>query len=1067
MMNLPDPKDLRGSVSDGPMSWAEAFGKAAETTDETMRLIENGNADYYALEKAYDQRIAAIRDVTGQELPNPMRVASGVDRDMAAVVAAQAGGGGVMPLIGEMSPDFRQRQEAEFNEKARALSGQYRQEIDQILSTSIGEDKGRVMRDAQAAAAKAGQAPELGTVGRLGAQIWGGLTGATNDPSQWGMAMIGAGTGAAKTVAGRIGQTMFSEALLNGSQELVLQGMSQERKRAAGLEHGMGDMLANAGVAATFGALFGGSVQGAGEFWSALRARAPAGGATAFPDVPDEVGTAAMARVIDGAPERGDVEIVAQAMGVDLGPEKIDMLNRSFEERMLDELTIRDDASPAEIRVYEAAQRYAEDPDNNPPPELLERMLAEQEAGRMRFSADDYERMFSGDQNAVDDIADTFFADTPPDMADVRGEIERRLIDGNVLPEADAPRVAELYDAFYRTIAADADTGVSELLLRYPLPRFAREESGAVSAVGGREYQQFAGVGARTLPAGLDEAIVALADGADAAEVYRQTGWMVGPDGRMRFEISDDQARLRPGAEAIQIRTGNLDTDSAGLSMLDLGTRLSDVLDHPALFDAYPALKDVRFRLEDGLHKRLGAGAMFNPERKIITVDEGYWRGDLKAKVSPLSSLLHEIQHFIQTIEKFDNGSGGVSGGEAYRVSAGEVEARNTQRRVQMTADERRASYPGSTADVAPAEQVSVASPFKVTDADVAAARSRIAERDAREAEASVKRDRASAVAEFVDRNVEAFADIWEQGDADFFLKNAFNDYIDGNERYWQPFVNDFIRERLDADKMSLLFQSGPGVARGSIELRDSGAAVIRLFEHADASTVLHESGHFFLSVLKDMADSGERRAAAEFSAVKGWWKDNAADVAADANRARDAAGVTDADVAAYLDAGTAGSALKDEAIDIGLHEQWARGFEAYLMRGDAPSAGMAKAFERFRQWLTSVYRSLKELNVRLSPQVVDVFDRLFASDADLANRTLAPTIAAEPMDAVSLRMAEEQAGDLVEPPRDRNGNPENYLDFIGVEDGDGNIAIMSAREALALADEPAFHADLLEACKL
>ncbi|PZU23915.1 MAG: hypothetical protein DI589_06570 [Shinella sp.] len=424
MMNLPDPKDLRGSVSDGPMSWTEAFGKAAETTDETMRLIENGNADYYALEKAYDQRIAAIRDVTGQDLPNPMRVASAVDRDMAAVVAAQAGGGGVMPLIGEMSPDFRQRQEAEFNEKARALSGQYRQDIDQILSTSIVEDKGRVMRNAQAAAAKAGQAPELGAVGRLGAQIWGGLTGAANDPSQWGMAMIGGAGGSAKTVAGRIGQTMFSEALLNGGQELVLQGMSQERKSAAGLEHGMGDMLANAGVAATFGALFGGSVQGAGELWSALRARAPAGGAPAFPDVPDEVGTAAMARVIDGAPERGDVEIVAQAMGVELAPEKIDMLNRSFEERMLDDLTIRDDASPAEIRVYEAAQRYAEDPDNNPPPELLERMLAEQEAGRMRFSADEYERMFSGDRNAVDDIADTFFAD---DVSQKVGAVAERV----------------------------------------------------------------------------------------------------------------------------------------------------------------------------------------------------------------------------------------------------------------------------------------------------------------------------------------------------------------------------------------------------------------------------------------------------------------------------------------------------------------------------------------------------------------------------------------------------------------------------------------------------------------
>lgn len=430
MIDLPDPKNLRASVSDGPMSWSEAMGLAASTTHDVGRFVENGNADYYALEKAYDERIAAIRKVSGRELPNPMRVASGVDRDMAAVVAAQAGGAGFMPLIGELSPDFRRRQEEEFNEKARALSGRYRQEVDQILSTSIGEDKSRVMRDAEAAARKASSSSELGPIGRFSAQLWGGLTGATNDPAQWGMAFIGAGGGTAKTVAGRIGQTMLGEGLLNGAQELLLQGMSQERKRAAGLEHGMGDMLANAGVAATFGALFGGSVQGAGELWRSLRARSTAGAdASSFPDVSDEAGTAALVRVIDGVPEPGDVEIVAKVMGVDLSPDTIDMLGRSFEERYLDDVTIRDDASPDEIRVYEAAQRYAEDPDNNPPPEILEQMLAEQEAGRMRFSPDDYERMFSGDQNVVDDIADTFFADGTVSRVDAIAERVDRLVD--------------------------------------------------------------------------------------------------------------------------------------------------------------------------------------------------------------------------------------------------------------------------------------------------------------------------------------------------------------------------------------------------------------------------------------------------------------------------------------------------------------------------------------------------------------------------------------------------------------------------------------------------------------
>ncbi|MCF6368344.1 hypothetical protein [Rhizobium halophilum] len=403
MINLLDPSSLRGSVSDGPESWTEAWSKAAETTDETMRLVENTTADIAAMEKAYDDRIAAIREITGQELPNPIRVGSGVDRDYAQVLASGAAGGGFMPSIGEMDPEFRRRQEEDFNTRARALSGRYRQDIDQVLSTPIVKARNRMMQEAERGAAIAAQSPELGMAGRLSAQLVGGLTGAARDPVQWGMAFLGATGSAAKTVAGRIGQTMLTEALINGGSELVLQGISQERKREAGLEHGMKDMLANAGIAAAFGAIFGGTVQGGAELARVFKL--------------GEGGAERAARVLEGRPEPGDVETLAKAMNVELGPEKLDLIARSFEERVLDEVTVPADATPAQLRVLEAAQRYAEDPDNFPPPELVERMLAEEEAGRTQFSADQYERMFSGDPNAIDDIADTFFAETIDDAA--------------------------------------------------------------------------------------------------------------------------------------------------------------------------------------------------------------------------------------------------------------------------------------------------------------------------------------------------------------------------------------------------------------------------------------------------------------------------------------------------------------------------------------------------------------------------------------------------------------------------------------------------------------------------
>lgn len=402
MIDLLDPSALpKESLSNGPETWGEAWRQAAATTDETMRVIENTNADYDALERAYDLRIAEIRELTGQELANPMRVASEVDREMINIFAAQAAGGGTV-LPSQVSRDYRRRQEEEFNERARALADRF-PGIEAILSKPIMEQRNQVMREAEANAALAAQSPELGLFGRISAQLAGGLKGAALDPAQWGMAMLGAGGSAAKTVAGRIGQTMLQEGLINGSQELLLQAMSQERKREAGLEHGLGDMLANAGIAATFGALFGGTVQGGAELARIFKL--------------GEGGAEQAARVIEGRPEPGDVEAVAKAMNVELGPEKLDLLTRSFEERVLDDAMVPADGEAAQLRVFEAAKRYAEDPGSHPPPELIERLVADEATARDRFSPEIYERMRAGDQNVIDDVADALSAGTIDDAA--------------------------------------------------------------------------------------------------------------------------------------------------------------------------------------------------------------------------------------------------------------------------------------------------------------------------------------------------------------------------------------------------------------------------------------------------------------------------------------------------------------------------------------------------------------------------------------------------------------------------------------------------------------------------
>lgn len=61
-------------------------------------------------------------------------------------------------------------------------------------------------------------------------------------------------------------------------------------------------------------------------------------------------------------------------------------------------------------------------------------------------------------------------------------------------------------------------------------------------------------------------------------------------------------------------------------------------------------------------------------------------------------------------------------------------------------------------------------------------------------------------------------------------------------------------------------------------------------------------------------------------------------------------------------------------------HEQFARGFEAYLREGKAPSNELAQVFHRFRKWLLSIYKNAKSLHVNLNDEVRDVFDRMLAT---------------------------------------------------------------------------------------
>lgn len=136
------------------------------------------------------------------------------------------------------------------------------------------------------------------------------------------------------------------------------------------------------------------------------------------------------------------------------------------------------------------------------------------------------------------------------------------------------------------------------------------------------------------------------------------------------------------------------------------------------------------------------------------------------------------------------------------------------------------------------------------------------------------------------------------------------------------------------------------------------GERVITLMQSANESTFIHESGHYFLDVLTDVA-----------------MKENApAQVKADVQTLMDWFGVKDLEEWRSLSIDEQRAA----------HEQFARGFEQYLREGEAPSSALEKVFKAFKDWLTKIYKSSEELQVEISPEVRAVYDRLFATDEQI-----------------------------------------------------------------------------------
>jgi len=156
----------------------------------------------------------------------------------------------------------------------------------------------------------------------------------------------------------------------------------------------------------------------------------------------------------------------------------------------------------------------------------------------------------------------------------------------------------------------------------------------------------------------------------------------------------------------------------------------------------------------------------------------------------------------------------------------------------------------------------------------------------------------------------------------------------------------------LDPYNPRMLFQRNDGSPRGSVNMFSFGETqpIIKLFEGANESTLLHETSHIWFQFLEQI----EARPNAPQALIE--------------------------DMAVLREhVGNDGSPFTTEQ-----HEKLARSIEQYFREGKSPSSKLAAVFQKFAAWLKAIYRRAEQLNAEITPEVRAMFDRLFATDAEI-----------------------------------------------------------------------------------
>jgi hypothetical protein len=349
----------------------------------------------------------------------------------------------------------------------------------------------------------------------------------------------------------------------------------------------------------------------------------------------------------------------------------------------------------------------------------------------------------------LSDYAGGIFEENPNAMTLLPVEFSDRDGFGVALPRIIPAIANEVYDAL--TLPGDVYSGKREANAEEAL-RFTGALAGGslLAPVPKNALRMFGGPAAKTAnKTALRKAQEMELDGLPGNQIRQETGWFKGADDKWRFEIDDSPASL----------SGTL-TDKG----LARKSSIRQVIDHDELFKAYPQLADIRPAVAGNMngffappssvidYPRIGLnpnrpsgdvkGTTLHELQHAVQDIEGFARGGTPAefaaegaeamqKIPLLNKTLSEISQKIDTAKQMELDAVGESATRVarertarlrseyeevmseklgltealdpigrYQRLAGEVEARNTQRRMDMTPEERFDKAPESTEDI-------------------------------------------------------------------------------------------------------------------------------------------------------------------------------------------------------------------------------------------------------------------------------------------------------------------------------------------------------------------------------